>query len=140
MKYVNDNFSEYGSKQVGKFVKEGAKTKTMQQRNEEMQQNLIDQLCEIDPFIRADKDHIKKLIQLEERNEFYNFEKDYAGPSPQIRFDKQLSEDVFNKLAEQRLQRIMIEDAKKKKETVSTNLREHRNFIESTYHDKQDKY
>lgn len=51
-----------------------------------------------------------------------------------------MSEDVFNWLVEQRLQRIMLEDSKKKKETTNNNLREHWNFVENTYNDKQERH
>lgn len=75
----------------------------------------------LDPFSGIDKEKIKVILKEEEEKEQYNFEKDnIAG----------LGEEDFDKLVQERYNRIEMEKDRAKLQSQITQLKDHVTYLE----------
>lgn len=127
-------FPDVNIKQILNFVRQGRSKKPAQGQQAEVssrEQELMTRVVELDPFCSIDKDKIKVQIKEEEEKEIYLFEKDNVAG---------LSEEDFDKLVQERYNRVEMEKDRTKLQNQIQQLKDHVAFLESLRNDTNDKY
>lgn len=126
-------FPDVNIKQILNFVRQGRSKKPALPQGEPSarEQELLAKVVDLDPFANIDKDRIKHIIKEEDEKEIYVFEKDNVAG---------LGEEDFDKLVQERYNRIEMEKDRTKLQTQIQQLKDHVQFLEHLRNDNNEKY
>eukprot|EP00347_Sterkiella_histriomuscorum_P023011 403336298 len=126
-------FPDVNIKQILNFVRQGRSKKPGVGQGEpsSREQELLSKVVDLDPFSAIDKEKVKQVLKDEEEKETYVFEKDNVAG---------LNEEDFDKLVQERYNRIEMEKDKNRLSTQIQQLKDHVNFLELLRNDNNEKY
>ena len=124
-------FPDVNIKSIMSFVRQGRSKKNQINEPSQREQELMSRIVELDPFSQIDRDRVKGILKEEEEKEVYAYERDnIAG----------LSEEDFDRLVQERYNRIEMEKDRNKLQTQIQKLKDHVSYLEVLRNDINDQY
>ena len=127
-------FPDQNIKQILNFVRQGKSKKLpagIPGEPSQREQELMAKVVELDPFNLIDKEKIKQILKEDDEKEAYNFEKDAFA---------NFSEEDFDRLVQERYNRIEMEKDRTKLQSQIQQLKDHIGHLESLRNEINENY